>query len=420
MYTNQYAQTTLPNPAVQIRLDYLKSFFKRPVILALAIVMTVSVLVTLASNILFALSSDSLLNALNEFSTTSGADLSSSGSFVMNLSESIIGVAINSIFVAAFFIIYFKSKNPSPTSTPASGFTIVYVYTLLSLIFTCIGIFFCFIAFGLFFTIFSSLAISSSSNADAVSVLNIIMIAVLFVVLLSIALTLVWIISCFRFVSAVRKGLNPNIPLSAKGATPAGVFSIIFAVCSFLSIISLISIPMILSALTSSGELTTTQSIALSKFLSTFTPVLILFSVPVLLSAIQYILYAVIAFGYKKHVNAPDAPAFMPVPAPMSAPMPAYVPNNQFSNTYGNNTYGNTSYGNNTNGNPYNTNIGSTYGADNEQQPADPQSTEPDGPVVTPWDVPVNDTAPETICSNCGTPYTQGDTFCQQCGQKLD
>lgn len=392
MYSNQYYPTSTDIMRQQNN-AYIKEYLKKPRILVLAIFTTVSLLFTVLYSILSFRSIDSVSSLDTITNSTKYTSFSSTlGMFIQ------IGIGI--LFAAAIFMVYFKSKNADPASSPSGGIGILYVLTLINFIMTCIGS-----ALLLVLVLITAFIpdISTYENRGVLPFMLFILILVLFI-------WFFWSFSVFRFISSIKKGLNTSAPLTAKGATATGVFYILSAVLSALAIPLIIMIPTGLGALSSQVPSYTAELTILSKMMTAIIPIFLLLSV---INVATNILYAVIALGYKKHISAYNQSNYTSNFASGYVVSP-YAPK---QNPYVASPY-------NYVGNP------TPSPAENQDTPAGenpPPSTA--APVYPPENTdtteqnhtdPIAENPAPAVCPYCGVPYDKESSFCETCGQRLN
>lgn len=290
MYENQVLYPTGIHPVQQRNIDYIKQYFKKPVNLVLAIVYAIAI----AFSIFISISAtNSLLTFAQEFQPYSfqssyNTDITQFSSILGAISGSIFEI----IFLAGLFIVYFKSKNPDPHSTPSSGFTILYVFAIIKLIAAIALAALFLLACGILLIV--AIAEQESDMIIATSVFS-----VLFVII--IIPTLIYSIATFKFTSSIRKGLNTPAPVTAKGATVLLVFNVIFAVFSLISALSVFTLPSFINLIAS--EMSSYEYYTIKPFFDQMSSQYIYIFISALPTIIIYVLYAIICAGYKKHIN---------------------------------------------------------------------------------------------------------------------
>ena len=234
-------------------LSIVKGFFKSGKVLTIGILYIVSVVLTIIMNTTTSI--NVIIKQIIDFCNKNNIDvpeearqalLNSTGASSAYTIGSIIGASIIPVLSAiAFFIMFAKSRNASEDSSPIAGITIMHVLAIISLILTIIGVVVIFIFYIIGFIAamaatkqYSSSHSYGSSVTGGVTVLlvlaGIILVAYAFI-------TIFYAVSCKNFYRSAKRSITTS-DLENKGAVPYGVFNIILAVFSFISlIISLVS-----------------------------------------------------------------------------------------------------------------------------------------------------------------------------------
>ena len=275
-------------------------------------------------------------------------------------SSAIISAVFSSIFpiltAIAFIIIFVKSRNASEASSPITGVNILYVLSMISLVFTIIGV----VLFALaYIGIFVIGVVASNRNNSEYSGLIIAGMVFLGLILIVYAvLTIIYCVSCKNFYRSVKRSITTP-ELESKGAVPYGVFNIIFAVFTFISMSSsFIVFPGVGGVLFAAG----------------------------LVNLLINIFIAIIALGYNKYITGIKQGINT---APYGAAPYQAAP-----------------------GTPYNT---PDYTAPQPQNPpyADPATPTEQQPYT-------EQPHPQAMyCPNCGAKTDPGAPFCSNCGTKL-
>ncbi len=383
------------NPFAQ-NVAIIKSYFKRPLVLIIAILY---ILASLASVVVaFTTSSgmsqmfSSLFSIPEVVEGMTAEDMqmfelyTNEGYMTISMMSSMIpSLILMGLTVASYFIIYFKSKNENPFATPKAGFTILFILSILELI-ASIGValllLLCVALFGILALAMPQEA-GMSSGDSAVMVAVFIVLAVIYIALGAVLLT--YAINKLRYINSVRNGLS-TVNISYKGAGAYGVFSIIFAVMGIISSLTLMLFGPLMSALTASlGEP------MLDSLFAPLGNVFLISGAVSILSSVYMLLDGILALGYKKHIkkitNGFDG-FFIPQPAYAAAPAPATSP------------------------------VAETYAPQENVQSAPVF----EAPIVT------NDTVametpvakPQALCCpKCGAAVNKSDIFCNTCGTKV-
>lgn len=386
-------QTTF-NPFLQNQ-SIVKSYFKKPIVLVLAIMHSVCALLSIASAFIlgpqlsrFYRNFFSFVGAYDEMSAedlrifetfTSEGQLST---FI--LSSMLPSLIFAALFATAYFIIYFKSKNENPSSTPKAGFTILFVLSVLNLIsiaFAVLVIVICAIVAIVAGIMLSQEYYMSSSDSTAVLVIF----SIMGVVFLGIAaVMLIYGISHLNYIKSARNSLS-SVTLSAKGAGTYGVISLIYGIFTLLNALPLLFFKPLLNMM--ADIMPIGYSVQFFEMLGDF---FIFSGLLSLVSIAVIIIDAVIALGYKNHIKY--------VTSSYNAP--------------------NTEYGFNAPQAPTQGNAGTApvpYMTAAEPTPA-PQPQAEFEPTVS------NDNAVNQrikVCPRCNTPAKDTDVFCNSCGTKL-
>ena len=440
------------NPFVK-NLSAVKSYFKSPSVLLLGIMNAVSAVLALISAIMIAshipeillyikstfiwafaelnvpsAETDNFLRAFDEIQS------SATSSSVISSAAASLGVAL--LISAAFLIIYFKSRNESPASTPNAGVTILFAFSIVELV----GVIFILLAFVALFVLLFYLYFRLNAgnrvgfNIDfgfaslddwlndktAPAVLLVIIIVGLVVLAIAAFLLLFTSINKVRYYGSVRKSLN-TVELQSKGAKPYGVMCVLGAVSAGVSLLSMPS------------ALFVDAPVKVPKF---FTAVLIVSLLSQAAAFVTKIFEAKVALCYKTHIDAikygyathaAPAASYSPFaagagygtpqeqrannpylnrpapaePAPFAA-APVYTAPVDFApeeESITENSYSD------------------PYGADAPDVPAEPAAQPAEDPVTAP----VEESEPAAIptCPVCGAEIDPTAPFCGNCGNRL-
>lgn len=391
------------NPYLR-NVSIIKDFFKSKKILVLAILNIASVILSIVNNIVSADLSKEITEKLiqyydnyivvgkgNTLTTISDALHSStgaSGGFSISLSLAPI------LTIAALLIIYIKSRDEKPESSPSAGFTILYILAIFALIGVVLLALVLIALTAFLFILYAEMKNTTKLDfdikfADAKPVRfdsNVMLILAIVGAALSvivIAVSLFYAINRFRYLGSVRKSMS-SVELSRKGAKPYGIYCIIVAAFSIVSMLS--SVPMIFankSDMFAQLGFTITSNTVIPSLFSILTQAA---------SAAIWIVQAKIAIDYAKYIdnqkfgyNEPSEPA-------------AYAP----------------------------ANVG--VGSSNTQTPysylAQPQTSEQpkdDAAFTNPYQTPSaqQPADKQVTCPNCGAATDGSAPFCGQCGTKL-
>ena len=381
-----------------------KNCLSRPKVLVLGILYIVSgvlgVINTILINANTNLIAQTVFSYLESYGISMGSANDAIGSLNSNISAStIMSAAVSAIitllFAAGFILMYVKSRSLSPEASPKSGVTILYVFAVISLVLTILGVIGAVIVVLLFSYLFIAQTSDSGSSESVVQSLETtygvtsgaitaVLIILGVIVLLAIAYALFIAINRVRFYGSVRNSMQ-SIELENKGASPYGAACVINAIFTALSLTNTCAI---YSALTSSRVYSPLVTLFVISLLST------------VLSAVMLIVEASIAFSYKKHIdnikygysNAGDQ-GFQP-----GIPYDARA----------NGGYGRNSGAHFADSSPRR----DVYSVDQSRQGVNPYN---DG--FSDAASPQRQSAPP-VCPFCGAP-DDGSTFCSNCGAKL-
>lgn len=346
-YNNLYSI----HPRILRNRIYVKEYLKRPVVLWCGILY----LAFLAINFVVGIfSSFATLATMNEWyaameSITSflpyGTSFEVSVSFP---SISIIGIVTG----IAFWILYFKSRNPKPDVAPTGGATTLWVLAIISLVGSCIsaavlilsglllivcaliffaadsGFFLGAESFDTFVTGIGVKALSSTIYDDIFNALGIASIILAAVSLVTAGILLFVSISELRFTSSIRKSLNSPV-LYRKGAVAYGFIYIVKGLFSILTFgLTALLIPLCLffdfGALLNVDVSLSALALPLAASL-----------IPIAIQTVLYFCLSKFAYGYNKHIKAagvngenlpmpiiesPDRPRDFATASPTAAP----------------------------------------------------------------------------------------------------
>ena len=316
-----------------------KEFFKTPATLILGIAQALGAVLSLIGSILFAANAkeiflylrDYILYSLDKAANTGNqsgineaknwvADLFEKldpSSLSSSLGSSIPSLIVTGLIAAAFFIIFFKSRNQEPNATPMTGFTILYVFSIISLVVMILAMLGVFAIVGLLFVIYAKISsdptitslkdlpilgdlmkefpnlekemnvsIAGNSN-DAAIVFLVLGIVFAVVAVIAFFFILFTAINKMRYYKSVKTSLS-SVELQNKGAAPYGVMCILSAIgtgSSLLSSFSMLFAPKI------NGRSNPMLGIAVISVLS------------LAASFVALVMEAKLALGYKKYIN---------------------------------------------------------------------------------------------------------------------
>ncbi len=375
-------QNTQFNPYAQ-NVAIVKSYFKKPLVLTQGILYIVSGIISALSMVVMIPTMNSYMDkifsmpeftmgmsASEEYFMSSFMDIYMNVAMIVAIIPSLI---VTALVATAYILMYVKSKNPDPSSSPKAGVTILYILSIVQLvpiILMCLW-FLLIILIMILGAIVTSAESNGSGEGAAFSIMT-----VIFTIVFSGmgALFLLFFINQVRYYKSILNSLT-TVNLSNKGAGIYGVFSIIYG--AYLAINTLSSfaiVPMFKAMANNFPEL----EIALDLF-STLTPAIAVSSVASVLLTGIYIVNAIVALGYKKHINN-ITESFNTVEYAPAGAVPAMA---------------------------VETAQNAQPSLINEQNPQIPFS----------YDNFENPTAPH--CPRCNSALNENDIFCNKCGTKV-
>lgn len=330
-------------------LTTVKEYFKTPATLAIGICQIVGTVLSLAATILISTKSKEVLayirsyasficdevkaNAYERSQILKLVNSAKASDVSVSVLSSIPAVLIAILTATAFFIVFFKCRDAEPNSSPMTGFTILYVFAVISLVVTILATVGVVALFVLLFLVYSMMASGSNEgliidlrrelrnlpfiddffNGDPknATIFLIVVISLLVVALVAIFYALFTAISRLRYYKSVRNSLS-SVELQNKGAKAYGVMCIFGTIgtgCSLLSMVSLLF------------------PTHLENQQNPFVGFAIILMLSLAASFVASLMEAKLALGYKKHIdnvkygyNTPSAPAAPAAPAPSYAP----------------------------------------------------------------------------------------------------
>lgn len=299
------------NPFSQ-NLSIVKNYFKRPLVLVLAILYAVTILLSLVSVFTMGTSMSEMYGTMFEFAGAfeempqEASDIftlmtSSSTLTIILLIAMIPSIIITALYALSYFLIYFKSKNTAPNSNPKAGFTIRFVLSVLNLIYSIFTALLLVIVIAMFIIAAVVIAQEPGITSTDVTISTVLFsIAALFIAGLT-AVMLIYTISNFNYIKSARNSLC-TVNLSNKGAGTYGVITLIFGIISFLSVIpSLLAAPL-MSSVSSLMPADFTAEFPVGLFES-MGSIYLLSGIMSIFSVVVMIIDAIIALGYKKYIN---------------------------------------------------------------------------------------------------------------------
>lgn len=417
MYQNQFISNPQTGNPYEQNLAVVKEYFKKPIVLGYAILSSIAALASLVMTFFLTANENgllsSLLNALYENSDLSPYEyerffsyFNSNANMASMIIQSIISMVPTILIIVSFFIMYFKSKNPSPLSSPSVGFTINWVFSIISLVSVI------FITFIITLVMVILMIAMGSTDETTAFVLFLILLPILLVVF---GVIIFYSVNQVRFYGSLRKSIS-TLYLQRKGAGPFGVLSIILGV---FTLVNILPMPFMASIMN--------EALPGYNFESNLSSLFYMTMIPGILSAVQQIVLGIIAIGYNNHIKQ-TVQAFRPV--------------NPVQNMYQNQPAAD----------PYTYHPSANYNSGfTLQQPAAPSAPVNEPPVQESQAVPaqppesaspevlsqntqnditneidsiLEETEPLTetmpsFCTNCGTALAEGSVFCTSCGTKL-
>lgn len=417
----------------QQNIDIIKNFFKKPIVLVNTIIETLAIPVVFLmlyflSNFMNSLIYESYSSSYSYYDYYSYNPVPMFDSFLFGIG--IIACIPAVLTIVAKFLIYFKSKNPDPNVKPSAGFTILWVMSIISVVFLSLA---CFIfVISMIIAIFAVSAYSAYENysygygygSTQSSTMLLVVIFIIYLVVFAVAFF--FIINQMRFYGSVRKGLN-SIYLKNNGAMIYGVFQIVGGVFSTLTFLMYV---FVLIAFASVAAMDSSMANVPLDFFAAATICIGLSAASAITGGIIAVKYS----GYIKNIVLGSNQQFN-ANVPYSNPVPVAAPSvNPFDNAYPQQQpqppMQNNPYGDVQNENPYTA----------PQQVTPPQPTEPVAPENEYYQ-PVENPAPQeeapqpespktetpqaedvhqnNFCPNCGSKVFRSDIFCNNCGTKL-
>ncbi len=299
-------QNTLFNPYAQ-NVAIVKSYFKKPLVLTQGILYIVSGIISVLTTLVMIPTMNNYMDkvfSIPEFtmdmSESEAHFMSSFMDIYMNVAmivAMIPSLIITALAATAFILIYKKSKNPDPSSSPKAGVTILYILSIVQLvpiILMCLW-FLLIILIMILGAIAMSAEGGSSGDGAAFAVMT-----VIFTIIFGGmgTLFLLFFINQVRYYKSILNSLT-TVNLSNKGAGIYGVFSIIYGAYLAINTLSSFAIaPMFKAMANNFPELE-----MMADLFSTMTPAIAVSSVASVLMTGIYIINAIIALGYKKYIN---------------------------------------------------------------------------------------------------------------------
>ncbi len=288
----------------------IKNYFKRKSVLTMAILHCISILFVIAT--IFTMSSvfPELYGNMFTIADVPAQELDqmssvfSSPAFTMIYSIvcSIPSIVITGLIATGYFMLYFKSKNEDPASSPKAGITILYILAIIQLVTTCLACLYLVLAI-LVFGIFAIVGYSNPSALDMTaqdaSILSTAMLIVVIILAGMLALTLTYSISHLMYINSIKKSIS-SPKLYNKGAGAYGTMSIIYAVFSSFALIAGLMATLLMPSIFKAAGVNDPY---ITTMFTVMQPMYILSGLASVVSVVLCITDAVIARGYKKYIN---------------------------------------------------------------------------------------------------------------------
>ena len=284
------------NPFAQ-NVAIVKEYFKRPRMLILGILSVISVCISLLVSFLTTSMVKEVMNAflaMPGFAEAMGEEALSSMPDTSSSLGSTIGSLIVPVLIAvAYFLIYFKSKNDDPASTPQAGVTILYVLSIIELVIMSIAS----PVFVICAIIMFIMPAALQEDPTAPAFLGGVFAGLGLFFLILPVFGLISSISKLKYMGSIKNSLT-SVNLENKGAKCYGVITLIGAVFGALTVLPFLLVGPLMSSL--EQEVPELALLNLGDILGSFTLVIFLtMAVDVAYMAFD----AIIALGYKKHID---------------------------------------------------------------------------------------------------------------------
>ena len=382
-------------------LAVVKGYFKNGKVMALGILYVLSAIISAISTVVVSLSGKSFINDFimlmnqvdpalaNEIQSNIDMNAFQSSSIVSVIFSVVISAALTILVAAAFFIIYSKSRNEDPQSTPLGGVNILYVLSVIAMVLTIIGFVLGIVCLvGMFLAIFfyagelKGTVEASGYVIDLEALSKVLMpayIVIAIISLIALIFGLVAVINRKRYYGSVKDSLT-TVELQNKGAKGFGVICVISAIFTALSLFG--SVGTILSVV-SAGLSSASLIAAGSNFVGTLIYFIIL------------ILEARVALGYKRFI---DDQKYGYRSTPYNAVQDGFAPPVDNGE------------------NPYADAPRQAY-SDNYTEYSAPRRSYDDN--YTDYGAPAQKAAGPMVCPSCGAPLEEDSAFCGNCGTRL-
>ncbi len=397
------------NPYAE-NLSVVKEYFKSSRVLVMGILYLVSLLVSIGSSIYTMAHPNAIIDYVLQLLNRLDPQLYSSvreqmpqllesvesGSNISTILSIAMSVIITGLFVAAYFLIFTKSRNSSEVATPQAGVSILHVFAVLTLILTIIGIIGGVLAVVALFALGNAILndaqvpdmvpLGDNTYINVSQFLTVVTVSLAVVVVIATIIALIYTINRVRYYSSVKKSLT-TVDLENGGAKGYGVMCIIFGVFSAFG-----TLGTMISIFSITGDYRVN---VILSFVANLVMTLILF------------IEGSLALGYRKHI---DNYKYGYNSAPYGQYQdPSYVPAMPDADPYGvSGQDGYAGYNVPPQQDPYNGSY-SDYG-NNYVDPAVQDN-------YVQYDDSAAPAAP-AVCPNCGA-EVGNHPFCSKCGTKL-
>jgi len=283
-------------------LSIVKEYFKKPFILAYAILSTLILLISTGLSLFLSMNTNAILTQIIKsiISDMLGANNKQlldlieqlgNSNYIYNIIQSIILMIPSVIIIYAFYIMYFKSKNPSSLSSPSSGFTINWVFSIIGLVLISLVSLVLLLLLGVL--IFVATTRLSQNNADFVIP---VLFFIFFVFLVLMPILLIYTISGVRFYSSLKKSVT-TLYLVKKGALIYGIANIVFG------ILGCAGAALIYFYISSIGSIAIDLP-SVSMFPNALQNTLHFSNGVLFLNMVQQIFLGIVVLGYRHHINS--------------------------------------------------------------------------------------------------------------------
>lgn len=262
------------NPYKQ-NLSHVKDFFKKPIVLIIAIFHIVS----LALSLITTLGDSTVGKHLYQAELISSDYYDLIGNPVFGLVLMTPSIIFSFLIIIAYFLIYAKSRSSKPESSPRVGFSIMQIIAVFQLIGAVIVVAaMAFVGFVMWTSYLSASDYYFFNLSTSATLINCIIATSIFILLA--ILILIYSVSNLRFFKSLKRCIS-SVNLVSGGAKGLAVTSVVFAVIQALALAAYI---------------------LLSGVRSYSNEFMIISIITIAVSIIIYILQAIIALGYRKHV----------------------------------------------------------------------------------------------------------------------